>query len=246
MIDHQNTEIGESTSSSIPDVDPSVGYLEVDEGHQPTKAQYTKLDIGKAYYQIAKVYYDKADLDTAEEYFVKSLECTETPRDTFSIFKILGFLIRIASEKLEDEKAQYYIGQSERLVDDLAQILGSLNAEYFYNVGIIKNYSGNFEEARENFELCYKRSKEENEPDLLAKCLLALAINSYNKRDFDGALDYLGQLGQLLKIIKKSYLSGAMYLFSAKIYLELDMFENALKYFKYANQTLQSKKCWNL
>jgi tetratricopeptide (TPR) repeat protein len=246
MIEDVETAQASTSSSALPDIDPSVGYLEVDENHEPTKTQYSKLEVGKAYYQIAKIYYDKADLLSAEEYFVKSLECAETPRDTYSIFKILGFLIRIASEKLEDEKAQYYIAQSERLVDDLATILGSLSAEYFYNVGIIKNYSGNFDEARQNFELCYKRSKEENEPDLLAKCLLALAINSYNKRDFDGALDFLGQLGQLLKIIKKNYLSGAMYLFSAKIYLELDMFENALKYFKYANLTLQSKKCWNL
>jgi tetratricopeptide (TPR) repeat protein len=244
-----------SPSLARPDVDPSVGFLESasvrmiqagSEDFELAPNEIGRLEMGKAFYQLGKLHYDKADLNEAEGYFVKSLECTERPRDTFSIFKILGFLIRIASEKLEDEKAQYYIAQSEKLVDDLAQILGSLNAEYFYNVGIIKNYSGNFEEARQNFELCYKRSKEENEPDLLAKCLLALAINCYNKRDFDGALDYLGQLGQLLKIIKKSYLSGAMYLFSAKIYLELDMFDNALKYFKYANQTLQNKKCWNL
>ncbi len=228
------------------EIDASMSFLELDEDLNPAKQNYSKLEIGKAFYQLAKVHYDKADLQQAEEYFVKSLQCAETPRDTFSIFKILGFLIRIASEKLEDDKAQYYITQSESLVEDLSTLLGSLSAEYFYNVGIIKNYSGNFDEARSNFELCYKRSKEENEPELLSKCLLALAINCYNKRDFEGALDYLGQLGQLLKIIKKSYLSGAMYLFSAKIYLELDMHENALKYFKLANQTLQDKKCWNL
>lgn len=227
-------------------VETSLAFIDLPAGLSESKETIGQREIGKAFYQLAKVHYDKSDLNLAEEYFVKALQCTEKPRDTFSIFKIIGFLIRIASEKLEDEKAQYYIRQSEILIDDLAAILGSLNAEYFYNVGIVKNYSGQFDEARENFDICYKRSKEENEPELLSKCLLALAINCYNKRDFDGALDYLGQLGQLLKIIKKSYLSGAMYLFSAKIYLELDLYDNALKYFKLANQTLMDKKCWNL
>ena len=117
-----------------------------------------------------------------------------------------------------------------------------MNSEYFYNVGIVKNYSGNFEEAKDNFEIAYKKSKEENEPELFAKTLLALAINCYNRKDFDGALDYLNQLNQLLKIIKKNYLCGAMYLFSAKIYLEMDLHEKALEFFTKANRTLQDKK----
>lgn len=212
----------------------------------PTEDSLTSYDVGRAYYQLGKNMYDKADLSAAEDFFKRSLKCAETPRDTFSLFKILGFLIRISSEKLEDDKAQKYINQAEQLVEQLGVQLGSLNAEYFYNAGIVKNYCGDFVQSKENFELCYKKSKEENEPELLAKCLLALAINCYNRRDYNGALDYLGQLSQLLKIIKKSYLCGAMYLFSAKIYLELDLFDNALKYFKLANETLVSKKCWNL
>jgi tetratricopeptide (TPR) repeat protein len=227
-------------------IEPALAYLDHTEDYELNADQLNKRELGKSFYQVAKVHYDKSDLSLAEEYFVKALQCTQKPKDTFSIFKIVGFLIRIASEKLENEKAQYYIRQSETLVDELASLLGSLNAEYFYNVGIVKNYSGEFDEARENFDICYKRSKEENEPELLSKCLLALAINCYNKRDFDGALDYLGQLGQLLKIIKKNYLNGAMYLFSAKIYLELDLFDNALKYFRLSQRTLMEKKCWNL
>jgi len=226
--------------------DASLAFFEMDESFIPSPESINTYEVGRSFYQLGKIYYDKADLNKAEENFLKAIKCTEKPRDTFSIFKILGFLIRIASEKLEDEKAQSYIKQAEDLVEELTTVLGSLNSEYFYNVGIVKNYSGNFEEAKDNFEIAYKKSKEENEPELLAKTLLALAINCYNRKDFDGALDFLNQLNQLLKIIKKHYLCGAMYLFSAKIYLEMDLHEKALEFFTKANRTLQEKKCWNL
>lgn len=202
--------------------------------------------IGKSYYQLGKLFYDKSDLNAAEENFLLALEMATKPRDVFVSFKILGFLIRIASEKLESEKAQSYIQEAESLVDELPSLLGSLSAEYFYNVGIVKNYSGDFEQAGKQFEFAHTKAQEENEPELVSKTLLALATNSYNRKDFDASLNYLDQLSQLLRIIDKHYLKGAMYLFSAKIYLELNLHDNALKYFKLANETLQDKKCWNL
>lgn len=208
--------------------------------------QQSKYEIGRAYYNLGKLHYDKSDLYQAEEFFIKAYQCTERPRDIFSIFKILGFLIRIASEKLEDDKANTYIAEAEKMVDDLTRALGSLNAEYFYNIGTLSTYKGDFEEARMNYELAYKKSKEENEPDLLAKTLLALAVNAFNRKDFDLSLDYLNQLGQLLKIINKNYLSGAMYLYSAKVFTELEEYDKALKFFSLANEALQEKKCWNL
>lgn len=204
------------------------------------------LALGKAHYQLGKLYYDKSDLESAEENFLLAFERAKKPRDVYSIFKILGFLIRIASERLESEKAQAYISEAEKLAEELPSLLGSLSAEYFYNTGIVKNYSGDFEAAKAQFEFAYTKAKEENEPELLAKTLLALATNAYNRKDFDSSLDYLDQLGQLLRIIDKHYLMGAMFLFSAKIYLELNLHDNALKYFKQANETLQDKKCWNL
>lgn len=239
-----NDNIEMNTRSA--EAETSIAFYQFNEQHMPTEDSLSKREVGRAFYQLGKLHYDKSDLEAAEENFLKSLKCAERPRDIFSIFKILGFLIRISSEKLDDEKATAYIAHAEELVEDLTKVLGSLNSEYFYNVGIVKNYSGNFEEAFENFQFAYKKSKEENEPDILAKTLLALSNNCYNRKDYKGALDYLGQLNQLLAIIKKDYLSGAMFLFSAKVYLEVEDFENSLKFFKLANETLQTKKCWNL
>jgi tetratricopeptide (TPR) repeat protein len=233
-------------SSLKPQIDPSLAFYELGEDMRPSEQAYTKYEVGKSFYQLAKVYYDKSDLDEAEKYFEQALACSETPRDVFSILKIYGFLIRIASEKLEDHKAQKYIQKAEEAVEELTSVLGSLNSEYFYNLGIVKNYAGDFEAAKENFEIAHKRSKEENETDTLAKCLLALATNSYNRNMFEESLSYLSQLNQLLKIIKKDYLYGAMFLYSAKVYTALNQFDNALRHFKLANETLQSKKCWNL
>jgi len=205
-----------------------------------------KYDLGRSFYLLGKLYYDKADLDQAEVYFLKSLELSEKPRDTFSLFKIFGFLIRIASEKLENTKATQYIAEAQMLIKEFPILLGSLNAEYFYNLGIVNNYLGEFESSKTNFSLALKRAREENEPDLASKCLLALAVNCYTQKEYSQSLEHLESLNDLLRILDKSYLKGAMYLFSAKVYTELGIYEKAIEKFDLANEKLQEKKCWNM
>lgn len=245
-IDQDVKSLNSIPSGKMADVEAALGFLEVDENLMPTAESLTKHEVGRAFYQLGKLHYDKSDLINGEANFLKAYSCAELPRDAFSVLKILGFLIRISSERQDDEKGAYYIKKAEKVAENLTGILGCLNSEYFYNVGIVKNYSGKFDEAKENFELAYKRSKEENEPELLSKCLLALATNSYNRKDYELSLEYLTQLNQLLKIINKNYLQGAMFLFAAKVYTELDLHEKALQNYKSANETLQEKKCWNL
>ncbi len=211
-----------------------------------TNTGIDKLTMSKSHYLMGKIYYDKADLLSAQGHFLGALELGDQPVNVFSSLKTIGFLIRIASEMLENGRASGFITQAEKLVDDMTSILGSLNAEYFYNIGILQNYKGQFEDAKQSFELCARKAKEENEPDLLSKCLLALASTNYNNKKYDATLDDLHKLNQLLRIIDKTYVQGSMCLFSGKTYLALGRYDEALKYLSQANSFLQSKKCWNL
>lgn len=223
-------------------IDPSMAFL-----NPPKDFDHEAQDeLGRANYSLAKIHYDKGDLEQAETFFLKSLGYTESPRDIFLKLKILGFLIRIASEKLENEKASELISLAEGIMENSAKYLGSLNSEYFYNLAVIKNYSGAFEEARENFQIAYKKSKEENEPELLAKCLLALSTNYYNGQRYQEALAGLDQLKELLTILNKNYLNGAMNYKYAKIFLDLEKYDEAIAHFSKAIYYLQDKKCWNL
>ena len=236
-------DLGLSVGSNPNEITPYIGLLEDD---VKLDQVVTKTAVARSYYQLGKIYYDKADLVGAEESFVKALTFADPIVDGYSVLKTYGFLIRIASEKLEDAKAQKYISESEKLMDALSRALPTLSAEFFYNLGVVKNYNGNFEEAKTNFELAYKKSNEENEPELLSKCLLSLATNAFYRKDLELSLRYLDQLNDLLKIIKKFYLSGAMYTYYAKIFIEMNENDKALNYYKLANEYLQSKKCWNL
>ncbi|MCB9062980.1 MAG: tetratricopeptide repeat protein [Halobacteriovoraceae bacterium] len=224
---------------------PAYGFIHQDSNFSEQKV-LGREELARSYYLMAKVQYDKSDFDKAERNFLKSLEMADSPKDIYTIFKAHGFLIRIASERLEDLKAQKYIEESDKLIEQISTTLGSLTAEYFYNVGVVKTYRGEFKEARENYLLAYNKSKEENDPELLSKCILALGISFYNSKNYDVALDYLHQLNQLLKIIKKSYLCGSMFFFTAKIYSDLGHYDQALNYLRKSMAHLQEKKCWNM
>ena len=231
------------TINSVPDA--VLAFLQMN-GAAPTEMEGPNTDLCKFYYQLGKLYYDKADLFEAQVNFVHSIKFADFPKDTFTAFKTLGFLIRISSEKLEDEAAKKYIADAEKLIEFLANDLGNLSSDYFYNIGILHNYKGEFDKAGESFLFAKNKSKMSNEPELLAKSLLALAINEYNMNRLEKALDYLNELEELLKIVNKSYLKGSMYFYAAKIYSRLEDFDKALNYYSMANKVLHHKKCWNL
>ncbi|MAZ48885.1 MAG: hypothetical protein CME65_09995 [Halobacteriovoraceae bacterium] len=202
--------------------------------------------IGEGYYRLAKIYYDKADLSSAEEFFIKALEKTIYPRDAFAMFKCYGFLIRIYSEKEQEEAAKELIIKAENLVDKFQQTMGSLSSHYFYNVGMVATYKGEFEKALENFSLSYKKAQTENEPELIAKGLYAMANASFNLAKYTEALQYLNQLKELLAILKKGYLKGSMHQLYGNIYRELGEFKLANENYDLAMNLLQEKNCWNL
>ena len=202
--------------------------------------------IGEGYYRLAKVYYDKADLDSAEEHFLKALDKTIYPRDSFAMFKCYGFLIRIYSETQREEEAQKLIEEAEKLMDLLQKDMGSLNSHFFYNVGMVATYKGEFVQALENFVLSYQKAQKENEPELMAKGLYAMANASLHLEKYQDALNFLNQLKELLNILKKGYLKGSMYMLYGNIYKELNRSGEADESFNKAIQYLQQKNCWNL
>lgn len=202
--------------------------------------------LGQGYYRLGKVYYDKADLDTAEDYFLRAVEKTIYPRDAFAMFKCYGFLIRIYSENEREEEADRFIDLAYELADRLGSDLGSLNADYFYNVGMVYTYKGEFEKALENFKLAYQKAQQENEPELIAKSLYSTATASFHLKRHKEAINYLSQLSELLEILKKGYLKGSMYQLYGNLYRELGNYSDSLKSFDFAINYLQQKNCWNL
>lgn len=202
--------------------------------------------LGQGFYRLAKVYYDKADLDSAEDYFLRALDKTVYPKDAFAMFKCYGFLIRIYSENEREEEADRFIGLASELIERLGADLGSLNAEYFYNVGMVDTYRGEFEKALENFKLAYQKAQTENEPELIAKSLYSTATAAYHLKKHKDAMNYLAQLSELLEILRKGYLKGSMHLLYGNLHRDMGNFSESLKNFDLAIQYLQQKNCWNL
>lgn len=206
----------------------------------------TERTLGQGYYRLAKVYYDKADLKNAEEYFLRALDKTIYPRDAFAMLKIYGFLIRIYSESLMESEAGRYIKLAEELVDRFGADLGTLTAEFFYNVGMVYTYKGDFQRALENFKLSYQKAQTENEPELIAKALYSIATACYHLQKHNEALNYLEQLNELLNILKKGYLKGSMHMLYGNIYRDIGKANEANQNYDQAINLLQDKNCWNL
>ncbi len=201
--------------------------------------------IGKSFYQLAKIYYDKADLAKSQELFEKAAQYAQLPRDLFSLFKTYGFLIRVASERLEDEMAKKYIKASEDLFSEWETKLPTLSAEYFFARGTLYNYQGHFKEAQDFLSTAYAKAKIENEPEVLAKSLYSLASLNHHQGNTDVALAYLGELRELLQIIDKSYLRGSMNLLFGQLYTEKERYQEALDHLSKASSFFLSKKSWN-
>lgn len=201
---------------------------------------------GQAHYRLAKVFYDKADFEKAEEHFLASLSRTELPQDAFAMFKIYGFLIRIYSESLNEREANKYITMSAELLDQTVSTLPSLNGEYFYNAAVVNTYRGEFQEAHKNFNQAYRKAQTENEPELMAKSLYAMATNAYQMKAFPDSLTHLNQLNELLNILKKGYLKGSMHLLWGNTLRELGDYTAALPQYDLAMKLLHSKRCWNM
>jgi len=210
------------------------------------KVNFSRREYGKSIYRLAKLYYDKSDLNKAFNLFNEALTCCELPRDCFVAFKIYGFLIRISSESLRNDHANSYIGQAQKLVDKMSVDLPTLTSEFFYNSGVVKNYLSDFSGAKKDFELALSQAVKESEPELQAKILLSLANNNYNLGLVKDALSQLNKLEELLHIVSKNYLRGAMYLFWAKILLEQNRCDESLVKINKAIAQLKEKKCWNL
>lgn len=201
---------------------------------------------GQGHYRLAKIYYDKADFEKAEEHFREALTKMEMPQDAFVIFKIYGFLIRIYSESLNEREANRYIQLSSELLEQTVSSLPSLNAEYFYNVAVLNTYKGDFTEAQKNFAQAYRKAQTENEPELMAKTLYAKATNAYQMKNFSDALVHLNQLNELLNILKKGYLKGSMHLLWGNVLRELGEYSNSLSQYDQAMKLLHAKRCWNM
>lgn len=219
-------------------------YLE-GEDVEARSSQESKT-IGEGYYRLGKLYYDKADLHSAEDYFLRALDKTIYPRDVLAMFKCYGFLVRIYAEMLRESDAAKYIEEAEKLVDLVSKDMGSLTSQYFYNVGMVYTYKGEFESSLENFKLSYQKAQKENEPELIAKGLYAMANASYNLGKHKDALNFLGQLHELLNILRKGYLKGSMYMLYGNLYREMGNFKEADKSYDLAINKLQQKNCWNL
>lgn len=237
-----NNEVNNISNSN--EVEPSLIFFE--EENKSEQDSVAANNLGRTLYRMAKIYYDKADLVMAKKYFIKSYNCADGQEDNYSVLKALGFLIRISSELLESEEVSKYVNQAKVILNQIEAQDQYLGAEYFYNGGIIENYSGNFESANDFYVLAQKKAKENNEPDVLAKINLALAMNAFNRKKFDEALDIVENLEQLLQIVRKTYLYGTMLFFKSYVLIELNKYDEALECLKIANITLQKKKCWNL
>ena len=73
------------------------------------------LEQAEAFYRLGKIFFDKAELITAEKYFKLSLSHLRPLEHPLFAFKVYGFLVRISSERLDTTSTNYLIEASYSL-----------------------------------------------------------------------------------------------------------------------------------
>ncbi len=207
------------------------------------------LTLAQSYYRLGKIYYDKSDLLAARECFLKTLEISKRNNNDGDFrYKVLGFLIRIASEVMQNKEVDLYVQESKEILVALSQNPENINCEFYYNYGLLGTHQHNIsqEQAREYFYKSYQKSLKENRPEIQAKALYALAANYFFHDDFPNAIKYLDHLKELLKVIDKKYIRATMFLKFARIYSDMGELDKALNYFDLSQKDFAEKSCWNL
>lgn len=101
--------------------------------------------------------------------------------------------------------------------------------------------------ATEEFIQSYHEARKENDVELTAKALYAVANSNYSRYRYDEALLYLDKLRELVpEKVNKPYLTGTMFILYGHILRNIEKYEEALEYYFKAHRTLQDKTCWNL
>lgn len=221
--------------------------LKEEKGPEIQKKINSARELGQTHYKLAKVYYDKSELDKAEFYFLKALAACEFPEDSFAMLKITGFLIRVYSELMKLDDTERSIKLSQTLIQSaFSSMEWTLKPEYLFYLGANFTYQGDFEEANKNFELAIKKAQESNEPEIVAKSFLYLSQNLSQLGKLEESYTYLAKLEQLLSILNKGYLKGSMYLQYGNICLSKGDAAKAIENFKKSLNELSKKSCWNL
>lgn len=259
--ENQHIKVTETTSSdsslfpSKPSLPTGTSYF-VDmiwDDQEKMVNEGKSLEVRKCltYYELAKLYYDKSDLERARQCFLNSLKWGLADKDEdvsvkFKILKICGFIIRIYTEYLDQRQVTKYIDICEQTVKSLEKSLHVLNAEYFYNLGMLETYKQNPKAAKDYFLMAFERGCKEGQKDVKLKSLYAFSMNCFLDGDWEQALFYLNKLNNLFKMLQKDYLYGAMYKLYGDIYLKLRDFKKALSCYEKSNTLLRGKVCWNL
>ena len=198
----------------------------------------------KGFYKLGKLFLDKCDLEQSRGYFLKALDQFREEQNLEGQLNVLGFLIRIHTERLELGEIHKYIDDAEAILEKAPS--GIKRSFYHYQLGITYKYSED-PKCTEEFIKSYHEALKEGDVEMSAKALYAVANSNYSRSRHEEALYYLDKLREILDAkVNKPYLYGTMYILYGHIYRKKQDHDQALENYFKAHRALQDKSCWNL
>jgi tetratricopeptide (TPR) repeat protein len=211
----------------------------------PKEHKLYRNQLVRGYYNLGKVFYDKADLTPAQQYFELAIKYSKVEEDIFLITKIYGFLLRIYSERQMIDHSKIAFAQLKEIVTEYLSDK-VFSSESLYNQGMVFSYEGKYFEAKEYYQKAVETAKLENSSDVYVKSLYALAQNYLHLEDIDSTRKNISLLREVLEVVNKEYIRGSLEILSGNLCVKTGDFKLAIKSYTEAMTHLKNKKCWNL
>ncbi|MDZ4660286.1 MAG: winged helix-turn-helix domain-containing protein [Pseudomonadota bacterium] len=190
-------------------------------------------------FELAKLYYDRCDIDKATELFTVLCEQSKKEKNWLEHLKCLNFLLRISAE-LEDFDRVNVIKES---LQDLVLNEGvEITSKTYYTLGMCTFYKKQFDMAMDYFQKSLNIAFSKNDKEDICYAINGMAITYYATDRLSEALKEIYNLKVFFEVLDIPALKISNLMLNGHILRKLGRLNEALEIFWECYESLKSEK----
>jgi tetratricopeptide (TPR) repeat protein len=196
-------------------------------------------DNMESMYEIGKLYTERCDFKTAEEYFEKAAKAHLEQKDYSNYLKCNNALLRIYAEMERHEEIDEL---KERIQNLVLKEKISLDSKTYYCLGLCASYKGQQKTALEFLEKSLAVALANDEKENICFAIHGIANVYYTLNRFEDALKEIYNLQVFFQVLPLEELKLSSQIVNGHILREMGKFDQALEVFWKCYEELREQK----